>query len=248
MTSNLTRIELALKYVAGAFTGPLGLMSIPKNNVAVIQRFGKVDRIVEHGLRWAPLGGDRSIVFTGIRTHKFEKLPMIDAVGSPILCSAVMNYKVTNPSDFIVNLNHDNQNVNAKEVIYNMTEGVMRECFKSLPLNSGTTNLRNSTPGITKAIITQTNGKIHVFGVEVDSFIVTDVNYAPEVMQQMLMKQQAQAFVDARQELVSGVVGIINNTIDKMPHLSKDVRDKITVNLFTTLTSNTSSQPVINTA
>lgn len=247
MASNLTRIELALKYIAGALTGPLGLMSIPKNNVVVIQRFGKVDRVVEHGLRWAPLGSVLTKVFTGIQTHKFDKLPMIDSAGAPILCSAVMNYKVTNPSDFIVNLNHNNKSANAKEVIYNMTEGVMRECFKSLPLNSGTTNLRNSTQGITKDIITQANGKIQVFGVEVDSFIVTDVNYAPEVMQQMLMKQQAQAFVDARQELVSGVVGIINNTIEQMPHLSKDVRDKITVNLFTTLTSNTSSQPVINT-
>ena len=174
-------------------------------------------------------------------------MPMIDANGTPIICSAVMNYKVVNPSDFIINLNHNKDGDGAKSVIYNMTEGVMRECFKTLPLNTGKDNIRNSSDTISKNIITESNAKISMFGVNVDSFIVTDVNYAPEVMQQMLMKQQAQAFVDARQELVNGVVGIINTTVEQMPTLSKDVRDKVIVNLFTTLTSNTGSQPVINT-
>lgn len=260
MTHTLTRVEYALKCISGLFTGPLGIFSVTKNNVLVIQRFGKVDRIVEPGLRWTPFWGvECTNIFMGIRTYKFEKLPMIDVNGSPIICSAVMNYKVINPTDFIINLNHikdakdiikdthDTKTNNATSVIYNMVEGVMRDSFKKLPLNTGTVNIRNSTNTITNDIINQSKDKINMFGVTIDNFIVTDVNYAPEVMQQMLMKQQAMAVVDARQELVNGVIGIINNTVEQMPTLSKEVRDKVIVNLFTTLTSNTNAQPVINT-
>lgn len=262
MASGFTMVERGLKVLSGLVTGPLGLMSVPKNHVVVIQRFGKIDRVIDHGLRWAPLGAASYDIFMGVRTYKFDRVPMIDATGTPILCSAVMNYKVKNPADFVINLDHDNQTMNddnetskkqkkvmvdSKAIIYNIAEGVMRDNFRALPLNSGKNNIRDSSAKVADNIVSVTNQKVSVFGVELDNFIITDVNYAPEVMQQMLMKQQAQAYVDARQELVNGVVGIINNTVEKMPHLTPEVRDKITVNLFTTLTSNNGAHAVVNT-
>ena len=74
MAHKLTLVEQALKCVSGLLTGPLGVFSVTRNNLAVIQRFGKIDRIAEPGLRWATAwGASCDMVFMGIRTHKFEK-------------------------------------------------------------------------------------------------------------------------------------------------------------------------------
>lgn len=61
----------------------------------------------------------------------------------------------------------------------------------------------------------------------------------------MLMKQQAQAYIDARSNIVKGSIDIINDTVKMIPDLSNETKEKIITNLLTTLTSNSNAQPVI---
>jgi membrane protease subunit (stomatin/prohibitin family) len=49
--------------------------------------------------------------------------------------------------------------------------------------------------------------KVHVAGVLVESFELSDLSYAPEIAQVMLVRQQAKAMVDARKTVVDGAVG-----------------------------------------
>jgi DNA-binding ferritin-like protein len=74
------------------------------------------------------------------------------------------------------------------------------------------------------------------FGYSIDELQLTEVNYAPEIMQQMLIKQQAKAYIDARKEIVSGAVDIVKD-IKKQMNLSSITSDKLTVNLLTVLSS-----------
>ena len=87
--------------------------------------------------------------------------------------------------------------------------------------------------------------QVQKYGISINSIKITEANYASEVIQQMLMKQQAQAYIQARSQVVEGAVGIIKETIQKLPNLAKEAQEKIVVNLLTTLTSNNSVQPVV---
>ena len=50
-------------------------------------------------------------------------------------------------------------------------------------------------------------------GVLVEAFELSDLSYAPEIAQVMLVRQQAKAMVDARKTIVEGAVGIVSDAI-----------------------------------
>ena len=240
---SLTPLENALKYLGGIITfpiAPLFTYSVNQNYCYVIQRFGKVDRIMYEGLRWAPPFCDEKILFLGTQTHKFSGLHLIEKNGSPILVSAILNYRISNPIKYIVA-------ADAKtEVVMNMVEGAIRDGCKSVALISDTENdLRKHSDVVSEEIKKKVKEQVLKYGIIIDSIKITEANYAPEIIQQMLMKQQAQAYIQARSQVVEGAVGIIEETIKKLPNLSKEAQEKVVVNLLTTLTSNNSVQPVV---
>ena len=240
---SLTPLENALKYLGGIITfpiAPLFTYSVNQNYCCVIQRFGKVDRIMYEGLRWAPPFCDEKLVFIGTQTHKFSGLHLIEKNGSPILVSAILNYRISNPIKYIVA-------ADAKtEVVMNMVEGAIRDGCKSVALISDTENdLRKHSDVVSEEIKKKVKEQVLKYGISINSIKITEANYAPEIIQQMLMKQQAQAYIQARSQVVEGAVGIIEETIKKLPNLSKEAQEKVVVNLLTTLTSNNSVQPVV---
>jgi len=239
----LTPLENALKYIGGVLTFPIAPVfgySVNQNYCCIIQRFGKVDRVMDAGLRWAPPFCDEKLVFIGTQTHKFSGLHLIEKNGSPILVSAILNYHISNPINYVVA-------ADAKtEVVMNMVEGAIRDGCKSVALISDTENdLRKHSDVIGDEIKAKVQEQVQKYGISINSIKITEANYASEVIQQMLMKQQAQAYIQARSQVVEGAVGIIKETIQKLPNLSKEAQEKIVVNLLTTLTSNNSVQPVV---
>ena len=240
---SLTPFENALKYLGGVITFPLAPLfafSVEQNHQVVIQRFGKIERIIDSGLHWAPPFYDYTNVFIGMRTHKFSGLHLIEKNGSPIIVSAILNCKVSDATNFIV------KSQGKLEVPVNIIEGAIRDGCKSVPLISDTENdLRKHSDIIGEDIKVKAQMKINDYGITIDSIKITEANYAPEIIQQMLMKQQAEAYIKARSHVVDGAVGIIEETIKKLPNLSKETQEKVVVNLLTTLTSNNSVQPVV---
>lgn len=54
----------------------------------------------------------------------------------------------------------------------------------------------------------------------------------------MLLKQQAKAALEARHDIVNGLISIVNDTMSSMPSdVDKTTRYKLYVNLVTVLTS-----------
>jgi len=239
----LNPLENALKYFGGIVTfpiAPLFALSVNQNYCCVIKRFGKVDRVIDSGLSWAPPFCEDILVFIGTSTHKFSGLHLIEKNGSPIIVSAILNYHISNPAKYVVA-------ADAKtEVVMNMVEGAIRDGCKSVALISDTENdLRKHSDVIGDEIKTKVQERVQKYGISIDSIKITEANYAPEIIQQMLMKQQAQAYIQARTQVVEGAVGIIEETIKKLPNLSKFAQEKVVINLLTTLTSNNSVQPVV---
>jgi len=84
-------------------------------------------------------------------------------------------------------------------------------------------------------------------GIKVISFELSDLSYAPEIAQAMLVRQQAQALVDARKVVVEGAVEIVHDAIMRLE--AKDIKltlsekSKIVGNLLIVICGEAKVQP-----
>ena len=86
-------------------------------------------------------------------------------------------------------------------------------------------------------------------GVKVIAFNMTDLSYAPEIAQAMLVRQQAEAMVKARRLIVKGAVDISEDAIqqldDKGVKMSESEKTKIVTNLLTVICGESGAQPTV---
>lgn len=94
--------------------------------------------------------------------------------------------------------------------------------------------------------------KVEVAGVHVISFELSDLAYASEIAPQMLVRQQAQAIVDARKTIVAGSVGIVSDALAALNERGYGVgadaqaQGRLIGNLMTVLCSEKSPVPTID--
>ncbi len=237
--ANLTTAETALKALSAVISvplAPLATFSIKQGYRGVYMRFGKVDRIVEPGLRWAPLGGYYHSFFMGSQTHTFKDLHIQDVNGTPIVVSAILQYRIQCPEKYVVVANRNT------DVLERETQVAIRSICSKYPYDAVEgINLRRNAQELSLPIYEAMKSPLEKYGFTVEAVNIVEANYSPEVMQQMLMKQQAKAYVEARKEIVEGAIGVAKDAIAKFPEMSKESQEAIVSNLLTTLTSG--SQP-----
>jgi len=80
---------------------------------------------------------------------------------------------------------------------------------------------------------------------------ISHLAYAPEIAGAMLQRQQANAVVAARQKIVEGAVGMVENALELLSvndvvDLDEERKASMVSNLLVVLCSETSTQPVVN--
>jgi len=92
--------------------------------------------------------------------------------------------------------------------------------------------------------------KVEIAGVRVISFELSDLSYAPEIAQSMLVRQQAQALISARQIVVEGAVGIVHDAMNLLTQkgvtLDAADRARITGNLLAIICGEAKVQPTFS--
>ncbi len=88
-------------------------------------------------------------------------------------------------------------------------------------------------------------------GVRVVEARLSHLAYAPEIAEAMLRRQQAQAVVAARAQIVNGAVGMVEMALDrlserKVVELDEDRKATMVSNLLVVLCSESSATPVVN--
>jgi hypothetical protein len=76
--------------------------------------------------------------------------------------------------------------------------------------------------------------------------------YAPEIAQAMLRRQQAEAIIAARRQIVDGAVSMVEMALKSLEEqgvvkLDEDKRAAMVNNLLVALVSESEAQPIINT-
>jgi hypothetical protein len=222
----LTHFENIIKYATGFITAPIAplyLFSVKTNTKSVILRYGKIDRIVNPGLRWAPPGCKIYNVFTGTRIHSIKNLKLIDSIGMPIIVSVNIEYHIKDVELFIINTNNNN------DIIINI---ILKKIFSYLTLNNK--DLKKNNIIISNEILNSINN----FGFFIDSINIIEINYAPEIAKQMLIKQETLSYIEARKEIINYTINVIKNVVSNLPEISKNTQEKIIINLLTLLINN----------
>ncbi len=80
---------------------------------------------------------------------------------------------------------------------------------------------------------------------------LTHLAYAPEIAGAMLRRQQAEAVISARQQIVQGAVGMVEMALQSLTErgvvdLDPERRAAMVSNLLVVLCAETEAQPVIN--
>lgn len=248
ITRRFTVLEKTLKMLAGAISIPLAPLltqSVKQNHALVVTRFGKVDRIASAGLRWIPVGDSGShFVFLGTQTHTFPVLTLNEKNGTPLHVKGFVNYRITDAERYVTVAN------GKIAVFVNLVESAVREGLRKYPFigaTEGVLDIRGHSDDICHKILTDggLNTTVAVYGITIDAIKLTEVTYAPEIAQQMLLRQQAEATIAAREAIVTGALGIVQSTVAKLPELSAGAREQMISNLMVTLTSRTEVTPTL---
>lgn len=221
--SNLSRftfVEKGLKVVSSILSipfFPLGFCSVKPNYSIVITRFGKVDRVIyQPGLQWTPLFRNAYEIFTGIQTNNIDNIFILDKVGTPVIISGYINYRIYSPCRYIENIERkENLNDNTCEyhegIIINITKKYIRSQMSKNIFNCNVTKL------VSENIKDLVNEQINNYGVHIEDFNITEIKYPPEVMNIMVPKTE---IVDSQKIQTIG-----------LPDFNDGTREKISFNL-----------------
>lgn len=242
---NLTPFELAIGNIINTVCFPLqivgsGIIKVEPKYVYVSTYLGKYTGVHYYeGTTWIwnPIGMDLGKVFIGESSMKIKDSKIIDKIGNPVIVSGIMNYNVVHPERYALGF------VDPVDYIYNQTDAILKKVIGQHSYYE----LRSSDSNIRDELIEKSQEVLDVVGLHVSDFKLTDMNYAKEIAQSMLLKQQAIAYTDAKKYITEASSDIISEIISKYDNIldDKDKADLIK-NLLIVITSGSSVQPTIS--
>jgi hypothetical protein len=129
---------------------------------------------------------------------------------------------------------------------------VLKQVASRYPYESAThaTSLKSETAVIAGEMREILQSKVQVAGAEVVSFELSDLSYAPEIARAMLVRQQAQALVDARKVIVEGAVEIVDHAIallrEKGHRMQPTEQERLVSNLLLVICGESHVQPTVS--
>ncbi|MEM1182769.1 MAG: SPFH domain-containing protein [Acidobacteriota bacterium] len=227
-----------------------GLYTVQPNQARVLQLFGAYrgsDRIA--GLRWANPFYTKAKI--SLRTRNFEtgKLKVNDSSGNPVEIAAVIVWRVVDSAEAIFNVEDFGNYVEVQ------SEAALRSLATGFPYDAheeGEQSLSGDTGEISDQLCVEVQQRLEKAGIEVIETRISHLAYAPEIAAAMLQRQQASAVVAARQKIVEGAVGMVEDALDAIAEkdvvpLDDERKASMVSNLLVVLCSDRHTQPVINT-
>ena len=200
----------------------------------VLIYWGKVTRTVtEPGFNFAfPIGLTRRVVSTRDVAIATPVSTVVEAHGNPIQVSAVVVYRLVDAAKALI----DVQGYQA--YVATQASSVLKMVCSRFPYESQQAeapSLKKESPEILTALTEQLQVQVENGGIRILLVRFNDLTYAPEIAQSMLLRQQAQAMVDARRTLVEGAVATVKDGLDRLDaagvRLSPPARAKLAYNL-----------------
>ncbi|MER6311945.1 SPFH domain-containing protein [Streptomyces sp. NPDC001657] len=227
-----------------------GVKMVAPGEARVIQLFGRyVGTIRTDGLRWVnPLTSARSIS-TRVRNHETAVLKVNDAYGNPIELASIVVWQVEDTAQALFEVD------DFLEFVATQTEAAVRHIAIEYPYDAhdeDALSLRGNAEEITEKLALELTARVQAAGVRIIESRFSHLAYAPEIASAMLQRQQAGAMVAARQQIVEGAVGMVEQALARISEqgiveLDEERKAAMVSNLMVVLCGDRAAQPVLNT-
>lgn len=255
-----------------ALTTTFGFMAIPPNQARVLLLFGDYKGTVRTpGFHWVNPYFRKTPI--SLRVRNFETGSVAtpeersgegkvlrkagrtagrpskvnDREGNPIEISAVVVWKVTDTAEALFEVD------DYEHYVAVQSEAALRNLASRHPYDGDPSevSLRGNTEEVCQQLRDDIRDRLERAGVEVIEARISHLAYAPEIAAAMLQRQQAQAVVAARTQIVEGAVGMVQMALDhlaedRIVELNDQQRADMVSRLLVVLCSDRHTQPVIN--
>ncbi|KAA6214242.1 SPFH domain-containing protein [Streptomyces albofaciens JCM 4342] len=243
-------IIVGVLLMVGSLFCMTGVKMVAPGEARVIQLFGRyVGTIREDGLRWVnPLTADRKIS-TRVRNHETAVLKVNDAYGNPIELASIVVWQVEDTAQALFEVD------DFLEFVATQTEAAVRHIAIEYPYDAhdeDALSLRGNAEEITEKLAVELTARVQAAGVRIIESRFSHLAYAPEIASAMLQRQQAGAVVAARQQIVEGAVGMVEQALARISEqdiveLDEERKAAMVSNLMVVLCGDRAAQPVLNT-
>lgn len=236
--------------ILGAVLTIAGFYSLQPNQGVAITLFGAYRGTDRHtGLRWIFFWYGRKKISLRVRNVTSETLKVNDQRGNPIEIAANVVWRVADSGQALFDVDDYVKFMNIQ------IETGLREVARQYAYDhaeDGAPTLRDDAETVGKRLRDDLAQRTTVAGIAVDEAHLMHLAYAPEIAGSMLKRQQAEAVIAARQTIVAGAVGIVENALRDLGergvvNLDEERRAAMVSNLLVVLCGDREAQPVLNT-
>jgi regulator of protease activity HflC (stomatin/prohibitin superfamily) len=227
-----------------------GFFLIHPNESKVFTFLGKyIGSALTSGFHWANPFAVKKKVTLRIFNFNSETLKVNDALGNPIEIAAVVVWHVVDSAKALFNV-ESYQNFVAIQ-----SETAIRQLATHYPYDAhdkDTESLRANPDEIAGKLKVQVQNRLDVAGLHVVEARLSHLAYAPEIAQAMLRRQQAEAIIAARRQIVDGAVGMVEMALKSLEaqgvvRLDEERKAAMVNNLLVALVSESEMHPIVNT-
>ncbi|MBT8041004.1 MAG: SPFH domain-containing protein [Gammaproteobacteria bacterium] len=227
-----------------------GFFMVHPNQAKVLQLFGTyVGSVRETGLRWANPFYSKEIVSLRVRNFESGQMKVNDSSGNPIEIAAVVVWKVVDSAEAMFEVD------DYESFVQIQSEAALRNMATSYPYEAHhgeEVALRSHPQAIAEKLRVEVQDRLDKAGVEVIEARISHLAYAQEIASAMLKRQQAQAIVAARRQIVDGAVGMVQMALTELKEqgvidLDEERKASMVSNLLVVLCGEENAQPVVNT-
>lgn len=238
---------------AGIITAILmtGFVAIEPNSSRVCTLFGKyVGTIKSDGFKWVNPFYVKKKVSLRARNLESSQLKVNDKSGNPIIIGAVIVWKVRDTFKAAFEVE------NYEKFVGIQSEAAVRKLAGAYAYDNhedehAQYTLRESSAEINRVLEQEIAERVKIAGIEVIEARISHLSYAPEIAGAMLQRQQAQAVVAARRQIVEGAVGMVEMALEQLSqkqvvNLDEERKAAMVGNLLVVLCSEKSTTPVVS--
>jgi regulator of protease activity HflC (stomatin/prohibitin superfamily) len=228
-----------------------GMYMLQPNQAALMMLFGAYRGTdFNTGLRCANPLLSRTKVSLRLRNFNTERMKVNDKRGNPIEIGAAITWRVSDTARAMLDVDHYEAYVPIQ------AETAIRHIASEFAYDSNEEDheeltLRGGGDALVAKLKTELKARFDKAGLEVDDARITHLAYAPEIAGAMLRRQQAEAVVSARKQIVLGAVSMVEMALDGLKQrniieLDDERRAAMVCNLLVVLCGDNDAQPVIN--
>jgi regulator of protease activity HflC (stomatin/prohibitin superfamily) len=228
-----------------------GIYVLQPNQSTLLMLFGSY-RGTDYstGLRWANPLYNKKKVSLRLRNFNSEKLKVNDKRGNPIEIAAAIVWRVNDTARAVLDID------NYEQYVPIQAEAALRHLANEYPYDhideaDASLTLRSGGEEIIGKLKSELQDRFAKAGLLVEDARLTHLAYAPEIAGAMLRRQQAEAVISARKQIVLGAVSMVEMALQGLTErgvveLDAERRAAMVSNLLVVLCAETEAQPVIN--